>query len=171
MQTWASFINVFYFFSFTWNAMRLDQVLVKFLIYHTIIGAYSESKQSSDLARLVPELSTFLQMWCIMKQIVFFCHVFGLTEAIIHCACALYNNEAVPLWPWSQVLGSHARQKSSPAYISTHTHHLSPLSLIRRWEIELSSLIPLHQRRWLAYYVLHRWRVGHTSLHTPLLPH
>lgn len=165
MQTRVWFISVFYFF-FHMKSVWLDQVLVKFLIYHTIIVAASESQQSSDLMQLVPEL------WCIIKQIVFFRHGFGETETIIHCICAPFNNDAMPHVALVSGVRWSCQAKSSPAYISTHTHthHLPPLHFFRRWETEPSSLIPLHQPRWFAYYVQHRWTVEHTSLLTSLLP-
>lgn len=171
MQTWASFIRVFYFF-FHKKPVWLDQVLVKFLIYHIIIVAASEIRQSSDLMQLVPELSGHLQMWCIIKQIVFFRHGFGETETIIHCVCAPFNNDAMPHVAVVSGVRWSCQAKSSPGYISTHTHIIChPSFFFRRWETEPSSLIPLHQPQWFAYYVQHRWRVGHTSLHTSLLPH
>lgn len=55
MQTRASFINVFFSSLYALDAMVLDQALVNFLIYHNIIGAHCECKQSSDFAQLVPK--------------------------------------------------------------------------------------------------------------------
>lgn len=119
-------LSLIYFF-FHMKSLWLDQVLVKFLIYHTIIVAPSESQQSSDLMQLVPELSGCLQMWCIIKQIVFFRHGFGETATIIHCVCAPFNNDAMPHVALVSGVRWSCQAKSSPAYISTHTHQLPPL--------------------------------------------
>lgn len=105
-------------------------MLVNLLIYHEVICASCECKQSSNLL-------TFPQIWWIVKQkhsvFFLFCNHFAETcaEAMIHCECAQYNNEVCISCgslccsgPGLRCLGGHARPKSSPACISPH--HLSP---------------------------------------------
>lgn len=120
------------------QSVWLDQVLVKFLIYHAIIVATSESQQSSDLMQLVPDVMHYKT-----NCVFFFTAVSGETETIIHRVCAPFNNVAMPHAALVSGVRWSCQAKSSSAYINTHTHiicHPSVFSAAGRQSPHHSSL-------------------------------